>query len=100
VAVKAFSGCWTTLLASRGHVILARRPVDNSRTLTRVPYQEKSPSTTDAVGADPSRTPSMLHAETFPRAQIPLRVRDSHGEDVELHVDEAAGFVTAAVTRV
>jgi hypothetical protein len=29
-----------------------------------------------------------LHAEAFPRAQIPLRVRDSHGEDLELHADE------------
>jgi hypothetical protein len=33
-------------------------------------------------------------------AQIPLRVRDSNGEDLELHVDQAAGFLTAAVSRV
>jgi hypothetical protein len=46
------------LIASRGRAILAGDLWTTGRTLTPVPNQEKPPSTTGAVGADPSRTTS------------------------------------------
>jgi hypothetical protein len=39
-----------------GHATLARRPVDNRPHPDPSPRQERPPSTTGAVGADPSRT--------------------------------------------
>src|SRR5215217_7502448 len=66
----------TTLIAPRGRAILASDLWITGRTLTPVPNQEKPPSTTGAVGVDPSRTTSMLHGEAPSAADVALRVRD------------------------
>jgi hypothetical protein len=60
VAVKGPADIWTTLVASREPAILARRLVDNPPHPDFTRNQEKPPSTTGAVGADPSRTRSYV----------------------------------------
>jgi hypothetical protein len=70
---------WTTLVASQGAQSWCCILWITGCTLIRVPDQEKPASTTGSVGADPSRTTPMLHAEMSSEAQVALRVRNNQG---------------------
>ena len=67
----------TTLIASRGRAIMARRLVDNWPHLTPVPDQEKPPRQPVRLERTPRVQRPMLHAEASAEVHVAQRVRDS-----------------------
>jgi hypothetical protein len=74
---QAPTRCWRTLIASRLTQPSRGDLWITGRSLTQVLCQEEPPSGTGAVGADPSRTTSMFHAQPLPAAQVAQRVREA-----------------------
>jgi hypothetical protein len=79
VAVKGPADIWTTLVASREPAILARRLVDNPRTLTSLAIRRSPRAQPVRLERTPRVQGPMLHVEASPVVQIAPRVRDDDG---------------------